>query len=95
MEKYNFKYGDSIPEIIKNLGVETALANPDLSLENLTRAVKTHTLQTLEKGGKQYIIVEDCGEYVVAKIEVIGSAEDVADYIEKNDLGDQLLSQVI
>lgn len=52
MEQYNGRYGASIPEIVKNLGVETTLVNPDLSLRNLTRAVKTHSIQTISDGDK-------------------------------------------
>ena len=95
MEKYNYRFGATMTEIIKNLGVETALPNPDLSLANLTRAVKTHTLQTIEKDGKQYVIVSDCGEYAIAEVKAIGSAEDVAKFVKENDLGEELISEVI
>ena len=95
MEKYNYRFGATMTEIIKNLGVETALPNPDLSLANLTSAVKTHVLQTLEKDGKQYVIVSDCGEYAIAEVKAIGSAEDVAKFVKENDLGEELISEVI
>ena len=95
MEKYNYRFGATMTEIIKNLGVETALPNPDLSLANLTRAVKTHVLQTLEKDGKQYVIVECYGEYAIAEVKAIGSAEDVAKFVKENDLGEELISEVI
>lgn len=95
MEQYNGRYGASIPEIVKNLGVETTLVNPDLSLQNLTRAVKTHSIQTISDGDKQYVIVEDCGEYAIAEIKVMGSAEDIAKFIKENDLGEELISEVI
>lgn len=95
MEKYNYRFGATMTEIIKNLGVETALPNPDLSLANLTRAVKTHSIQTISDGDKQYVIVEDCGEYAIAEIKVMGSAEDVAKFVKENDLGEELISEVI
>lgn len=95
MEQYNGKYGDSIPEIIENLEVDTDLTAPNLSLENLTRAVKTHSIQTIEKDGKQYVIVECYGEYAIAEVKAIGSAEDVAKFVKENDLGEELISEVI
>lgn len=95
MEQYNGKYGDSIPEIIENLEVDTDLTAPNLSLENLTRAVKTHSIQTIEKDGKQYVIVECYGEYAIAEVKAIGSAEDVAKFVKENDLGEELISDVI
>lgn len=95
MEKYNYRFGASIPEIVKNLRVETTLQNPDLSLANLTRAVKTHVIQTIEKDGKQFVIVTQCGEYAIAEIKTIGSAEDIAGFIKENDLGEELIAEVI
>lgn len=95
MKRYNYRFGATRTEIVKNLGVETTLPNPNLSLENLTRAVKTHTINTIGKDGKQFVIVSQCGEYAIAEIKATGSAEDIAKFVKENNLGEELIAEVI
>ena len=90
LELYNDKYGSDIDEILNTLKI-----NHDLTKENLVNVIKSHTIQTITKDNKTYLIAGVGDTYAIAEIKMEGSAKEVAQYALDNDLGSELIDEII